>query len=84
MITRSDPSTSIDIIKDAWSTPLDPRIPPEEKAKGNMTNSRAIVDACRPFHWKDDFPPVNAPTQEVARRAREKFGYLLEGGDAQS
>ena len=83
MITRSDPATSIDIIKDAWSTPLDPRIPPEEKAKGNMTNSRAIVDACRPFHWKDDFPPVNAPTQEVARRAREKFGYLLEGGDAQ-
>ena len=83
MITRSDPATSIDIIKDAWSTPLDPRIPPEEKARGNMTNSRAIVDACRPFHWKDDFPPVNAPTQEVARRAREKFGYLLEGGDAQ-
>ena len=79
MITRSDPATSIDIIKDAWSTPLDPRIPPEEKAKGNMTNSRAIIDACRPFHWKDNFPPVNAPTQEVARRAREKFGYLLEG-----
>ena len=82
MITRSDPATSIDIIKDAWSTPLDPRIPPEEKAKGNMTNSRAIVDACRPFHWKDTFPPVNAPTQEVARKAREKFGYLLEGRDA--
>ncbi len=82
MITRSDPATSIDIIKDAWSTPLDPRIPPEEKAKGNMTNSRAIIDACRPFHWKDSFPPVNAPTQEVARRAREKFGYLLEGGEA--
>ncbi|MDE0057840.1 MAG: UbiD family decarboxylase, partial [Defluviicoccus sp.] len=82
MITRSDPSTSIDIIEGAWSTPLDPRIPPEEKAKGNMTNSRAIIDACRPFHWKDSFPPVNAPTQEVARRAREKFGYLLEGRDA--
>ncbi len=82
MITRSDPATSIDIIKDAWSTPLDPRIPPEEKARGNMTNSRAIIDACRPFHWKDSFPPVNAPTQEVARRAREKFGYLLDGGDA--
>jgi 4-hydroxy-3-polyprenylbenzoate decarboxylase len=79
MITRSDPATSIDIIHGAWSTPLDPRIPPWEKKAGNMTNSRAIVDACRPFHWRDQFPPVNAPTQEEAKRARDKFGWLLEG-----
>ena len=81
MITRSDPATSIDIIHGAWSTPLDPRISPEDKKKGNMTNSRAIIDACRPFHWKDDFPPVNSPTPEVARKAREKFGFLLDGKD---
>ena len=79
MITRSDPATSIDIIRDAWSTPLDPRIPPWEKKAGNMTNSRAIIDACRPFHWKDDFPMVNAPSQEIARKARRKFGHLLDG-----
>ncbi len=82
MITRSDPATSIDIIHNAWSTPLDPRISPEDRARGNMTNSRAIIDACRPFHWKDEFPAVNAPTPEVARKAREKFGFLLEGKDA--
>ena len=78
MITRSDPATSIDIIHNAWSTPLDPRIPPEEKAKGNLTNSRAIIDACRPFHWKDEFPPVNAPPPEVMREAHAKWGYLCE------
>ena len=78
MITRSDPATSIDIIHNAWSTPLDPRIPPEEKAKGNLTNSRAIIDACRPFHWKDEFPPVNAPSPEVLREAMEKWGHLCE------
>ncbi len=82
MITRSDPATSIDIIKDAWSTPLDPRIPPWEKEKGNMTNSRAIIDACRPYHWRDQFPKVNAPSPEMARKARERFGYLLDGTDA--
>ncbi len=32
LITRSDPATSIDIIRGAWSTPLDPRIEPERKA----------------------------------------------------
>ncbi len=81
LITRSDPATSIDIINDAWSTPLDPRIPPWEKVAGNHTNSRAIIDACRPFHWKDAFPDVNAPSPEIARKAREKFGYLMEGRD---
>ncbi len=78
MVTRSDPATSIDVIRGAWSTPLDPRIPPEEKAKGNNTNSRAIIDACRPFPWRDAFPKVNVPSPEKARLAREKFGYLLK------
>ena len=78
MLTRSDPATSIDIIHNAWSTPLDPRIEPERKAKGDFTNSRAIIDACRPWHWRDKFPKVNAPTPEQARLARQKFGYLLK------
>jgi 4-hydroxy-3-polyprenylbenzoate decarboxylase len=81
MITRSDPATSIDIIHNAWSTPLDPRISPEDRAIGNFTSSRAIIDACRPYHWRDEFPKVNAPTPEQARRARERFGFLLDGGN---
>ena len=36
MLTRSDPATSIDIIHNAWSTPLDPRIEPERKAQGRL------------------------------------------------
>jgi 4-hydroxy-3-polyprenylbenzoate decarboxylase len=78
MLTRSDPASSIDIVKNAWSTPLDPRIPPEEKAKGNFTNSRAIIDACRPYHWRDQVPKVNMPSAELAKEARERFSYLLD------
>jgi 4-hydroxy-3-polyprenylbenzoate decarboxylase len=78
MITRSDPATSIDIIHNCWSTPLDPRISPEDRAKGNLTNSRAIIDACRPFHWKDQFPAVNMPEPEVMKEAYEKWGHLCE------
>jgi len=78
MLTRSDPASSIDIITGAWSTPLDPRISPEQRATGNFTNSRAIIDACRPFHWRDKFAPVNMPPPEVLKKAREKFSYLLE------
>ena len=79
MITRSDPASCIDIINGAWSTPLDPRISPEDRAIGNFTSSRAVIDACRPYHWRDAFPKVNAPTPEAARKARERFGWLLEG-----
>ncbi len=78
LVTRSDPATSIDIIHNAWSTSLDPRIHPDEKAKGKLTNSRAIIDATRPFEWRSRFPKVNMPSPETARKAREKFSYLLE------
>ena len=68
---RTDPATSIDIIKGAWSTGLDPSIPLWEKEHGNMTNSRAIINACRPFHWKDDYPKVNMPDAETYKKARD-------------
>lgn len=79
VVTRSDPATSIDIIHNAWSTALDPRIPPEDKAKGKLTNSRAIIDATRPYDWRAQFPKVNMPSRDAAHKSREKFSYLLEG-----
>jgi UbiD family decarboxylase len=77
LLTRSDPATSIDIIRGTWSTPLDPRIEPERKAAGDTTNSRAVIDACRPWHWRDKFPAVNQPSPERRRIAIEKFGHLF-------
>jgi 4-hydroxy-3-polyprenylbenzoate decarboxylase len=78
MLTRSDPKESIQFIDRSWDSPADPRLPPERRKAGNLTHSVAIIDACRPYHWRDQFPPANTPSPEVARKAREKFGYLLE------
>jgi 4-hydroxy-3-polyprenylbenzoate decarboxylase len=78
MLTRSDPATSIDFVNNAWSTPLDPRIPPEKRERGDFTNSRAIIDDCRPFHWRDKFPKVNMPPREVINETRERFGWILD------
>jgi UbiD family decarboxylase len=77
MVTRSDPSTSMDILRRMRTTPADPLLTEERRESGDLTNSRAIIDATRPFEWRDKFPKVNAPSPEVARKAREKFGYLL-------
>ena len=79
MLTRTDPKESIQFITGAWDSPADPRLTPEKRAAGDMTHSVAVIDACKPFHWKDRFPPSNTPSAEVARKAREKFGWLLDG-----
>jgi len=78
MAVRSDPKESIDFITGAWDSPADPRIPPEKRARGDLTHSVAVIDACRPFHWRDRFPISNAPSPEVLKKAREKYGYLLD------
>ena len=79
MCTRSDPKQSIQFIEGSWDSPADPRLSPEKRAKGDMTHSVAIIDACRPWTWRDKFPPANTPSAEIARKAREKFGWLLDG-----
>jgi 4-hydroxy-3-polyprenylbenzoate decarboxylase len=78
VLTRSDPATSIDIVPRATSTPLDPRIPPEAKRRGELFNSRAIIDATRPFEWKHEFSKAVRPSLEYQQESMRKFGYLFE------
>ncbi len=79
MLTRSDPKESIQILDGAWDSPADPRLSPQKRKDGDMSHSVAIINACRPWHWRAEFPASNTPSPEVARKAREKFGYLLDG-----
>ena len=77
--TRCEPAEQIDIVREAWSSALDPRIPPEEKARGVTSHSKAIIEACRPFAWIDQFPPASALSQDEARAIEEKWGAVLRG-----
>lgn len=78
MCFRSDPATSVQIIHDTYSSKLDPSIPPWKKDAGDTTNSRAVINACRPFHWRDRYPRMNVPSPEQQRLARERWGHLLD------
>ena len=73
MSTRSEPE-NIDILRRCWSGPLDPAIPREQKG----FNSRAIIDATRPFEWRDKFPAVNAVSDEFKIRLDQKYASLLK------
>lgn len=74
ILTRSDPERSLDIIKRAWSGPLDPAIHPDEKGH----NSRLIIDATRPWEWRDRFPIPIGPDAETKRETRKKWGWILD------
>ena len=75
--TRCEPAEGIDIVRNAWSSALDPRIPPDAKERGVTSHSKAIIDACRPFAWIDKFPQASAMTADEAREIEAKWGKFL-------
>jgi len=77
MMTRVDPKTDIEIVEGSWSTPLDPRMPPEKKAARDYTNSRAIFYALRPFAWRDNFPKVSRVSRQLRETVVEKYRNIL-------
>ncbi|MBI2848627.1 MAG: UbiD family decarboxylase [Chloroflexi bacterium] len=74
MSTRTDPSADIDIIRKCWGSKLDPILPRDAKA---YYNSRAIIDACKPFDWMQEFPPVVQTSPELMARLKTKFGDII-------
>ena len=81
MLTRTEPKESIQFIEGSWDSPADPRLTPEKRAARDMTHSVAVINACRPYRWRDQFPPANTPSFETLRKAKEKFGWLMTGGE---
>lgn len=65
--TRWDPKTQTDIIDGCWDGHIDPALSPEKRASGDITTSRMIIYAVRPFHWKDEFPQANANPPDFER-----------------
>lgn len=78
MSTRCDPATSIDILRDCWSTPLDPLLTPEKRKARDFTSSRAIINACRPYHWRAQFPKVNRVSEALRTKTLEKWKGLFD------
>ena len=56
----------------------DPAIPPERRKAGNITHSVALINACKPFHWKDEFPPSNTPSPEIAKQGAREVRLAVE------
>ena len=73
MSTRCDPARDIDVIAGTWGSKLDPMLvegaPPY--------NSRAVIDACRPFERRATFPAVSTGDPEYLESVLAKWADVL-------
>ncbi|MDB5606426.1 MAG: UbiD family decarboxylase [Bradyrhizobium sp.] len=77
--TRCEPSEAVDIIRNAWSSSLDPRIPPADRLSGATSHSKMIIDACKPFSWINEFPTASALLPAEAAAIESKWRRALKG-----
>lgn len=77
--TRCDPETSIQILNRTWSGPLDPRVPPERRSSAAAYNSRAVIDACKPFEYFAQFPKEVVTPQDQHDAVLTKFASQIAG-----
>lgn len=73
--TRSDP-LEIDLIKRAWSGPLDPRI---RKPTDNYHNSHAIIYAVKPYEWYKEFPATAVASEALRKKVFSKWVDSFDG-----
>jgi len=75
MATRCDPDQAIEIIRRCWSGSLDVAIPAANKGH----SSRCLIDACKPYERRDEFPPVAESSEELKAMVREKWKEDIYG-----
>jgi 4-hydroxy-3-polyprenylbenzoate decarboxylase len=75
MSTRCSPTEDIDILRNTWSTYLDPtRNPPEERPYG----SKALIKACKNFKYINTFSKRTFLRESVYKKVKgkwDKFGF---------
>ena len=70
MSTRSDPATDIDVLRETWSTYLDPtKNPPEERPYG----SKALINACKDHKHLKQFSKRSRIRREVYERLVQRW-----------
>jgi UbiD family decarboxylase len=75
--TRCEPSEQVDIVRNAWSSALDPRMTPADRNRGQTSHSKMIIEACKPFGWKDEYPSTSALTADEQRAIEKNWLHIL-------
>jgi UbiD family decarboxylase len=78
LCTRVDPSNAVQIARNMLTSDLDPRLSPEQKASGDYTMGRMLINACKPYRWRESFPKTNIFSEEERRAVRNRWAGLIE------
>ena len=75
--TRCNPSDDLDVLRNTWSTGLDPsQYPPERRPYG----SKVLINACKPHRFIKEFPQATMLRREVYERVAQRWPeYGLPG-----
>ncbi|MFI8434710.1 UbiD family decarboxylase [Streptomyces sp. NPDC079020] len=76
MFTRVDPSESLQVLR-APTTDIDPRLSPGKRAAGDLAMGIVLIDATKPFAWKDRYPAANRFDEPARQELRARWKGLL-------
>ncbi len=73
--TRTEPGRDIEVMRDTWGSRVDPL-----RAQGAAAfNTRAVIDACRPWERLDGFPQVAEASEALIAHVTKKWPDVLAG-----
>ena len=89
--SRTIPQTGVRVIQGTSTDQLDPRMPPGSHSDPRLAHTEAdggrkayradnlIINACRPYEWKDEFPKVNVNSRDLRESVEGKWKHLFAG-----
>ncbi len=77
LTTRGDPIECIDFVRGCWSSKLDSSLPPEKVERGQLEHSKAVIVACKPYHWINEFPKDIKLTPKKLAEVKSKWGKFF-------
>ena len=80
--TRCDPASAVDIVRDWWGNHLDASLEPSRRKQQDLTHSVGIILACKPYHWKGEFPPSIKLSADQVAKVKERWSWLFSGSTA--
>ena len=77
--TRTNPAQAINIVPGFLTSGLDPTLSPEQRERKEFTTAKVFIDACWPYHWKDEVPEISRASNELREDVQKKWKELFTG-----
>lgn len=74
--SRWDPKRQSEIV-DVPASDLNPTLTLEQRGRDDMVSSCIVIDACRPFGRRDEFPAVSSVSAEYRQTVLKQWGHLF-------